>query len=46
MLAEPRPSGPCHPLRYASHGLIQPNAVTRKISVAMPITMPGTMIAT
>ena len=30
---------------YASTGLTRSNAVTAKMSVAMPMTMPGTMIA-
>ena len=46
-LAVPSPSsGPRLEVRYAIHGFSQSSAVTMKISVAMPMTMPGTMIAT
>ncbi len=46
MLADPSPRlGDAPPVRNASHGLSQSKAVTRKIRVAIPMTMPGTMIA-
>ncbi len=46
-LAVPSPSsGPPPDVKYAIHGLSQSSAVTMKISVAIPMTMPGTMIAT